>query len=139
MPSSSSPRNPFPASRFFGRESVEAGEFVRDRTEADAVFLTGTQHLNPVFAIGGKTVVCGPDLWLYYHGLNTAARQRDISVFYADPENNTHILEKYGVDYILVSSYERSDYDIDQEGLLLVAEEVFSNREGTIYRVKEAD
>ena len=39
----------------------------------------------------------------------------------------------------MVSSYERSDYDIDKEGLLLVAEEIFSNREGTIYRVKEAE
>ena len=101
--------------------------------------MTGVHHLNPIASIAGRDIVCGPDLWLYYHGLDTNQRKWDISLFYADPENNTHILDKYGVDYILVSSYERSDYDIDQEGLLLVAEEVFSNREGTIYRVKEAE
>jgi len=123
----------------FSAESVALGEYARDNTEEDATFLTGVHHLNPVASIAGRDIVCGPDLWLYYHGLNTAARQRDISVFYADPENNTHILEKYGVDYILVSSYERNDYYVDREGLLLIAEEVFSNREGTIYRVKEAE
>ncbi len=123
----------------FSAGAVELGEYARDNTEEDATFLTGVHHLNPVASIAGRDIVCGPDLWLYYHGLDTASRQREISVFYADPENNTHILEKYGVDYILVSSYERSDYYVDREGLLLIAEEVFSNREGTIYRVKEAE
>jgi len=123
----------------FSAGAVEVGEYARDNTEEDATFLTGVHHLNPIASIAGRDIVCGPDLWLYYHGLDTNQRKWDISLFYADPENNTHILEKYGVDYILVSSYERSDYDIDREGLLLVAEEVFSNREGTIYRVKEAE
>ena len=123
----------------FSSGAVAVGEYARDNTEEDATFLTGVHHLNPIASIAGRDIVCGPDLWLYYHGLDTTERKWDIYNFYRDPENNTHILEKYGVDYILVSSYERSDYDIDQEGLLLVAEEVFSNREGTIYRVKEAD
>ena len=123
----------------FSAGAVEVGEYARDNTEEDATFLTGVHHLNPIASIAGRDIVCGPDLWLYYHGLDTNERKWDISLFYADPENNTHILEKYGADYILVSSYERSDYDIDREGLLLVAEELFSNREGTIYRVKEAE
>ena len=123
----------------FSAGAVEIGEYVRDNTEEDATFLTGVHHLNPVASIAGRDIVCGPDLWLYYHGLDTTERKSDIRAFYADPENNLDVLEKYGVDYILVSSYERSDYDIDYEGMDLIAEEVFSNREGTVYRVKEAD
>ena len=94
----------------FSAGAVEVGEFARDNTEEDATFLTGVHHLNPIASIAGRDIVCGPDLWLYYHGLNTAERQRDISAFYNDPVNNAHILEKYGVDYIVVSSYERNDY-----------------------------
>lgn len=123
----------------FSANAVAIGEYARDHTEEDATFLTGVHHLNPVASIAGRDIVCGPDLWLYYHGINTNERKWDISTFYADPENNTAILEKYGVDYILVSSYERSDYDIDYDGLSRVAEEVYANREGTIYRVKEAE
>ena len=123
----------------FSANAVAIGEYARDNTEEDATFLTGVHHLNPVASIAGRDIVCGPDLWLYYHGLDTNERKYDIRTFYADPENNTAILEKYGVDYILVSSYERSDYDIDYDGLSLVAEEVYANREGTIYRVKEAE
>ena len=123
----------------FSAGAVELGEYARDNTEEDATFLTGVQHLNPIASIAGRDIVCGPDLWLYYHGLDTTERKSEIYAFYADPEHNTDTLEKYGVDYIFVSSYERSDYRVDWEGLALIAEEVFSNREGTIYRVKEAE
>ena len=119
----------------FGRESVEAGEFVRDRTEADAVFLTGTQHLNPVFAIGGKTVVCGPDLWLYWHGFNTQERQADLKRFFEDPEGNTDIPQKYDVDYIYVSSYERSQYEVDLDALDRNYLKIFENGEAAIWKV----
>ena len=121
----------------FGQESVEAGEFVRDRTEADAVFLTGTQHLNPVCAIGGKTVVCGPDLWLYWHGFNTQERQEDLKLFFEDPEGNPDIPQKYDVDYIYVSSYERSLYEVDREALDRNYRKVFENGEAAIWKVPE--
>ena len=123
----------------FSANAVALGEYARDNTEEDATFLTGVHHLNPIASIAGRDIVCGPDLWLYYHGLDTNERKYDIRVFYADPENNTAVLEKYGVDYILVSSYERSDYDIDYEGLKQIADEVYHNREGMILRVKEAE
>ncbi|MBE5811274.1 MAG: hypothetical protein E7318_10120 [Clostridiales bacterium] len=94
----------------FSAGAVEVGEYVRDNTEEDATFMTGVHHLNPVASIGGRSIVCGPDLWLYYHGLDTAERQRDIAAFYSDPAGCQVILEKYGVDYIVISSYERNDY-----------------------------
>ena len=121
----------------FSAQSVALGEYARDNTEEDATFLTGVHHLNPIASIAGRDIVCGPDLWLYYHGLNTMERKVDIANFYADPEGYCKVLEKYGVDYILVSSYERYDYGIDYAGLEAVADEVFSNREGTIYKVRE--
>ncbi len=121
----------------FSSQSVALGEYARDNTEEDATFLTGTQHLNPIASIAGRDIVCGPDLWLYYHGLDTTLRKQEIRAFYADPENNMDILEKYGVEYILVSSYERSDYTIDYTGLEAIAEVIYTNREGAIYRVRE--
>ena len=121
----------------FSHPAVEAGEFVRDKTEKDAVFLTGTEHLNPVFAIGGKTVVCGPDLWLYWHGFDTRERKEDLRVFYSDPEGHAEIPQKYNVDYIYVSSYERTEYSVDEEALDRNYRKVFENGEATIWKVPE--
>ena len=119
----------------FSRYSVEAGEFARDETPDDAVYMTGTQHLNPVLSIAGKTIVCGPDLWLYWHGFQTYDRQQDIRLFYEEPEDNADLLEHYGVSYIYVSSYERSNYDVDDEALRRNYTVVFENPEAVIYMV----
>ncbi len=121
----------------FSPDAVEAGEFVRDNTEQDAVFLTGTQHLNPVLSIGGKTVVCGPDLWLYWHGFNTWERREDLRQFFEDPEHSAEIPQKYKVSYIFVSSYERADYQVDREALDRNYQKVFENAEATIWKVPE--
>ena len=121
----------------FSRASVEAGEFARDRTEGDAVFMTGTQHLNPVLSIGGKTIVCGPDLWLYWHGFDTRERQAEIRLFYEHPEEHPEILKKYGAGYIFVSSYERSEYDVDTEALDRLYRKVFENGEAAIWKVPD--
>ena len=121
----------------FRREAVEAGEFVREETPADAVFMTGTEHLNPVLSIAGRTIVCGPDLWLYWHGFDTRERQADIAAFYDDPVENAAILAKYGVDYIFVSSYERSSYAVDEEAMAEYYPLIFRNTEAAVYQVPQ--
>ena len=121
----------------FSADAVEAGEFIRDETDRDAVFLSGTQHLNPALSIAGRTVVCGPDLWLYWHGFDTSARQEEIRQFMEDPDHHTDILTEYDVDYIYISSYERSNYAVDEEALERNYPIVFENREATVYQVPE--
>ena len=122
----------------FNARAVEAGEFARKWTSPDAVFLTGSEnHLNPVLSIGGKTIVCGPNLWLYWHGFDTGDRQNDIRLFYEDPEHHADILQKYQVDYIYVSWYERSQYDLDEEAIRRNYPLVFENTEAAIYQVPE--
>ncbi len=121
----------------FSPNAVAVGEFVRDETEPDATFLTGTHHLNPVASIAGRKIVCGPDLWLYYHGLDTSERNADIRAFYAAPEQNRDVLQKYGVDYIMVSSYERANYTIDTDALDEMYPQVYASWEATIWRVTE--
>ncbi len=120
----------------FSREAVEAGEFVRKETPEDAVFITGTQHLNPVTSIAGRTIVCGPDLWLYWHGFDTGERQAELAAFYEAPEENVETAEKYGAGYVYVSSYERSSYDVDYEELDRIGVRIFENGEAVIYRLK---
>lgn len=121
----------------FSSQAVEAGKYVLANTEEHSVFLSGTQHLNPVSSIAGRSTVCGTDSWLYYHGFNTTERKTDIAAFFTDPRENLDVLAKYDVDYIYVSSYERSNYDIDEEALADMFEMVFSNSEATIYKVAE--
>ncbi len=103
----------------FSRADVEAARAVEEMAGEEAVFLTGDQHINFVSSLAGRKIVCGPDLWLYYHGFGSVIgeRHRDVQRFYEDPENSRDVLDKYGVDYILLSSHELYNYDVDTEAL----------------------
>ncbi len=124
--------------RLFGTEDVETAEYIEKNTGEHAVFMTWTQHINPVSSLAGRTIVCGPDLWLWYHGFTTWERQNEIREFYHDPEANTATLEKYGVGYIMVGSYERAELNVNIQGLEAIADRVFESSGGeiAIYRVR---
>lgn len=122
----------------FSAAEVEAGEYARDETPDDAVYLISPLwHLNPVMSVAGKTVVCGPDTWLYWHGFDTRERQKEVRDFYEDPEHHTELLQKYGVEYIYVSHIERGKYEIDEAAMRRNYEIVFENSAVTIYHVPE--
>ena len=91
-----------------------------------------------MLSIGGRTIICGPDLWLYWHGFDsevTGERHQEIEAFYTEPEMHPEVPEKYGASYVYVSSYERSDYDVDEEGLARIGVKIFENGEASIYRL----
>ena len=67
--------------------------------------------------------------------LDTSQRNEELAEFYEDPESHPEIPEKYGAEYVYVSSYERQNYDVDEEGLAKIGEKVFENREASIYRL----
>jgi len=126
----------------FSKEDIAAAAYIEQETPAHAVFLTGfEQHLNPVSSLAGRTIVCGPGLWLYYHGFDTTERNTDIVRFYSDPQNNLDVLVKYQVEYILLSSYERSSsyFDVDYAGIesLFPLSYTSDNGEISIYMVPD--
>ena len=120
--------------------AVETAEYVEKNTPEHATFMTWTQHINPVSALAGRDIVCGPGLWLYWHGYDLSERENDIRAFYADPEANGDILAKYHVDYILVGDYERGSLQIDQEALERLYTLVFHSEWGDmrVYRVEDS-
>ena len=111
----------------FMPEDVELAAYIEENTARDDVILTWKQHINPVSSLAGRTIVCGPDEWLYYHGFNTYERTSDIRRFYRDPVGNMDVLEKYGVDYILIGAYEENDCGADTRVFDTLFERVYQS------------
>ena len=59
----------------YSNADIAVAEFVKANTPEHSVFVTGNQHLNPVASLAGRTIVCGSDLYLYYHGFDTTPRK----------------------------------------------------------------
>ena len=115
----------------FSAEDVETATFVEENTKNDAVFMTGTQHVNPVSSLAGRTIVCGPGMWLYFHGFDLSERTNDIQAFYSNPRKNADIIEKYGISHILITPYEKSSMTVDSHALYEMYDVVFESGQGS--------
>ncbi|NLA54393.1 MAG: hypothetical protein GX858_08605, partial [Clostridiales bacterium] len=120
--------------------AVAAGRFAEDETPRHSTFMaSSSNHLNPVSALAGRHIVCGPSLWLHWHGFDLSERENDILAFYQQPQTNLSILDKYDVDYILYSPSEKALTVSGAEPLSTLFEEVFSDEtdDYRIYKVSK--
>jgi len=123
--------------QLFSANAVAAGKWVDEHTERDAVFMTGQQHINPVVSLAGRQIICGSDLYVFFHGLSYSEQSFDCERFYENPRENADVLEAYGVDYIYVSDYERADFAVDYEALDAMYELVYENPDVRIYKADD--
>lgn len=111
----------------FGPPEVAAAETAQTLGDSEDVFLTGTQHLNPISALAGRKIVCGPSLYLYYHGLDYSQQEADVRLMLENPAEHVELFEKYHVRYVYLSSYERGNYQLDEAFFRENAECVYEN------------
>lgn len=117
----------------FSADGMALAEYVDENTPPDAVFLTGQQHLNPVASLAGRQILCGSTLYVYFHGMDYAAQQQAVRQLYETPSQE--LLDWWGVDYVLFSSYERADYAADEGWYAARFPAVYQAGEYTVYAV----
>lgn len=100
--------------QIFSKNETAAAQFLAEETEQHCTVLTGRQHNNLASVLAGKNVVCGPDNFLSTHGLEYSRRAADVVRMYEQPDTCAHLFAQYGVDYVLVSSQERSQFYLDE-------------------------
>lgn len=119
--------------QLFSANAVAASEWIRENTDHDDVFLTGQQHINPVCSLAGRQIVCGSDLYVFFHGLDYGRQSEDCKRFYENPRENADVLADYDVRYIYVSDYERAEFDVDLDALDEAYALVYENDNVRIY------
>lgn len=120
----------------YSQDSVDIAKFVEKNTDRNSVFITASNHLNPISSLAGRKILCGPDLWLYYHGIDTSKRKAEVKDFYTNPSKHNGLIEKYNVKYIIIGPSELYEYsDIDLENLDDEFDIVYSNNSYTLYKV----
>lgn len=119
----------------FSNTDIKAADFIKENTDPDSVFLTSySWHLNTVSVLTGRNIVCGPDLYLYYHGIDTSERKSDVDLMFGDPTNYPDLFEKYQVSYIYIGPDERYSYSIDHAFFKENCEKIYEENGITIYR-----
>ena len=119
--------------QLFSKSAMEAGAWIDGHTDRDAVFLTGQQHINPVCSLAGRQIICGSDLYVFFHGLDYREHADNCRRFYENPELYAYVLDMYGVDYIYVSDYERAEFEVNLGYIDEHYELVYQNPDVRIY------
>ena len=120
--------------QLFSKTAVDAGKWIEENTDRNAVFMTGQQHINPVCSLAGRQIICGSDLYVFFHGLDYREHADNCRRFYEFPAQHSYIPDQYGVDYIYVSDYERSEFAVDLEYIDEHYDLVYQNPDVRIYK-----
>lgn len=97
----------------FSAADIAAAAFVEQHAAPDAVFLTGRQHLNPIASLAGRQILCGSGSYVYFHGMHYEEQDAAVRALYESPSEA--VLARWGIDYVSISNWERSDYAVDEE------------------------
>ena len=100
----------------FDIEEIEVAKFIDKNIEKDAIFLTDYNwHFNSVAVLSGRNIVTGSDIYLYFHGVDTSERKKEVISMYEDPRNNLDLFDKYNARYVFIGKNERNYFKIDEK------------------------
>jgi hypothetical protein len=91
------------------RGGLRVAQWVRDNTPKNAVFLTSSDHNEPVTSLTGRKVVCGYPGWLFTYGLDDYVQhQADAESMLAGLSGSEQLVRKYRVSYVVIGPLERN-------------------------------
>lgn len=99
--------------QIFTNQDLEIATEVKNLTSKDAIFITASNHNNPIPALSGRSTLLGFHGWLWSHGLNYQKREEDIKKIYLGGGEAEQLLAKYKVNYVTVSPQEKLEFSIN--------------------------
>jgi hypothetical protein len=92
-------------------------EQIRGATPPDAVILHAPTYDSEVYLTGRRTVMGYPG-HTWSQGLEVGTREEDVKSIYASAPDARALLDRYGVDYVLLGPHERALEGFDPRALL---------------------
>ena len=97
----------------FSTPQQEAGEFIREHTPPDAVFLSADHHAHPISPLAGRFTYVGFHGLLWSHGIDFHERAEAVRLMFEDSEKFPELADEHGIDYVYISDDERRKFEID--------------------------
>lgn len=120
----------------YGDGAIALADFVEKNTAPDSVILTDIRHNNEICSLAGRNVVCGSPTYLHYHGLPYAQSVWAVQQMYEKPEEFRDLFRENQVEYVLVSDFERSSYQVDETTLAAWFPKIYDDGVRRLYEVR---
>lgn len=118
----------------YSKSHLEAALYVDANADTNSTILTNDRHVNEIAALTGRNIVSGASVFLWPHGIYNEERTNDVRTMYEFPESSLELFRQYDVDYVMISSWERSNFAIDESAFDALFECVFAYEEIKLYK-----
>ncbi len=115
-------------------DDIALAEFVEEETAPDALFLTSRSHLLPEASLAGRQVLCGSDIYLYYHGVDYTSERNAVQQLYEAPDEA--LLDAWGVDYVVFDANTAAQYAVDESWYAQRYPLCYQNASYRVYQVE---
>lgn len=97
----------------FSKEAVSVGEYLKENTGKDSIFLTYKIHNSPVNNIAGRLILMGYPGLLWTQGINYQEREGDVNRM-LQGQGGLDLFNKYKVNYVVLESNDLEGIKIDR-------------------------
>ena len=123
----------------FSKDKIAMADYIRDNTPSDAVFMTGTYHLNAVPTLAGRNIYLGSSLYVYFHGMGDEYYRRKTELgnaFSGTYEELMQFCKENNISYVYVGADEKnsSDYTVNENAINRL-EKVYSAGTEALYKI----
>lgn len=121
----------------YSGDDVAAAKWVEQNCQPADTILTGDKYNNAISSLTGRNIVCGSSAMLIPHGFSSQyySLQKKVKDFYESPLSNQNFVNKYNVDYILISEDELVKYAVKESEIKEIASLVYERGTVRIYKV----
>lgn len=116
--------------------AFELGEWIKNNTPHDSIWVTDQWHAHPVSSIAGRQILIGYGGWIHSHGLKGNDRTAAITDLVNNPDG-TKSIDNYHIDYICKRSCSRGGDCLDFNPKSKRYSIVYQQFKYTIYKVNK--
>ncbi|MBI2337803.1 hypothetical protein HYU95_01335 [Candidatus Daviesbacteria bacterium] len=120
----------------FSKEAVSVSQQLIKTTPPNSLLLTYKIHNSPVSNLAGRSIMMGYPGLLWVHGIKYQDREKEINDIYAGSADAKDLIEKYGIDYAVIESYNPQDMFINKSFFEQYPVEL-KTQNYTIYKLNE--
>ncbi len=100
--------------RIFSRSDLEVADNIKRMTSRDSIFVTASNHNNPIAALSGRSIFLGFEGWLWSHGIDYSQREKDIRTIYLGDQKAESLIKQYRINYVTIGPQERAQFSINE-------------------------
>ena len=117
-------------------DDIKIAQYIKENTPGDAIFLTQTNHINPVVSLAGRSVYVGSSLYVYFHGFTDEYEKRSEEVnniYNSSSDELFEFCKENNISYVYVGRYEKENINYN---ILEDLECVVSIGDNQLYKVQ---